>query len=45
MQEFYVQLCEAQETEDAEWTPLAQLTQATVAQLSVLEKVPDWIKW
>ena len=45
MQEFYTRLFQAPETESPDWAALAQLTQATVAQLSALENVDNWGDW
>ena len=45
MQEFYAQLFQEPETEDSDWAALAQLTQATVSELSALESRDDWSEW
>jgi hypothetical protein len=45
MQEFYTQLFQAPETDSPDWAALAQLTQATVAEMSALKKMTDWCEW
>lgn len=45
MQEFYTQLFQAPETDSPDWASLAQLTRATVAELSALKSLLDWTNW
>jgi hypothetical protein len=45
MHEFYAQLFQTRETDHSDWVALLKLTRATMAQLSVVKSLVDWVNW
>jgi hypothetical protein len=45
MHEFYAHLFQTPETDNSDWASLLKLTRATVAQLSVVKSLVDWVNW